>query len=635
MAQIPQEQSLLSGLNTNIAFNSPVQTAQMQVQSLAPINKVGDALVNKGADIYSKNQQQKAINQAYQDASEGKFSTVAGITGANEKYNDIMNNLAPASMVSEAGVLLDGLYNKIKSDPNFNTKTAVKQYSDTAKGIVDSYTSNKVPEQWKSQVNFTIQKQAMQYGMQMSDEVVKREVNSQTLKALNDKDILFKQITQASSFGNDGLAHDLLGQYNTIIDQGVIANKWSAEQANSMQKKASDEIILQRHIRSGQPITDDPSLENKRLERYGQQQRAIAQLQAQNHFDFNNYLLNKVAGNATQPPVQMTDEQVILSQQADTASTYFNRARSMNTEQQNRLFTDPNFLSLSSPMQQMVKNNLEKFTKSKQVNDFRILGLDENTPFSVRLSEGTQAGLTPDQLLTAQEKAKVELQFIQNPTQAYDNLVKTTTPQFAEYYTKKLAFKADRPNPALIIPSAKLDNDYMVGISIGGEAPSFTAKTAPDMYKALDNQEVPPMMNLAIVNRIGVGLKANPLMDYDTAFKSRYTKDNGILEKGDEKIRYPNNALSIAKKLSNDSASINKIANTIEDGTVYPDYHNNQYIFRKGSFETKVSFDELSGLSNDTSGVFSKTLSKGIKAIGINALKATNPIISATIDEVK
>lgn len=635
MAQIPQEQSLLSRLNTNVSFNNPVQTAQMQIQALSPINKLGNELINKGVEIYSKDQQQKAINQAYTDASQGKFSTVAGITGANEAYNSIMNNVAPAIMASKAGSQLDSLYNTIKLDPNFNPATATQQYATGAKGIIDAYTHDNVPEQWKSQVSLTMQKQAMQYGVQMNNEALNRTLNAQATEALQAKDTLMMQITQASRLGNDGLANDLLTQYNSIVTQGVVANKWSPLQANSMLKNAQDEIKLQTAIRIGQPITDDQSLESKRLAIYGQQQRAIEQSQVQNHFDFNNYLLNKVAGNPTQAPVQMTDEQVILSQQADTANTYFNRAKSMNPAQQDRLLTDPNFLSLSSPMRQMVQNNLATFTKLKQVNDFRILGLDENTPFSIRLSEGMKYGLTPDQLITSQEKAKIELQFIQNPTLAYDSLIKTTTPQFAEYYTKKLAFKADKPNPALIIPSAKQDNDYMVGLSIDGAMPNFTAKTAPDMYSALNNQEIPSMMNLAIVNRIGTGLKANPLMDYDTAFKSRYVKDNGILEKGDEKIRYPNNALSIAKRLSTNNTDINKIANTIEDGTVYPDYQNNQYIFRKGSFEAKVSFDELQGLSNDTSGVFSKVISKGLKATGINALKATNPLISTVIDELK
>jgi hypothetical protein len=634
MAQIPQDDNLLNGLNTNISFNNPAQTAQMQMQSLSPIAKLGNELINKGVEIYSKDQQQKAITQAYKDAAQGKFSTVAGITGANEAYNNIMNNIAPAIMASKAGNQLDALYNTIKLDPNFNPATATQQYAKGAKGIIDAYTHDNVPEQWKSQVSLTMQKQAMQYGVQMNNDALNRTLNVQNMEALQAKDALMSQITKAASLGNDGLANDLLGEYKTIVMQGVFANKWSPFQANTMQKNAEDEIKLQSALIKGTAITNDPALESKRLAIYGQQQRAIEQSQAQNHFDFNNFLLNKVSGNPVDAPIQMTDEQVMLSQQADTANSYFNRAKAMDPEQQSKLLIDPNFLSLSSPMRQMVQNNLATFTKSKQTNDFRILGLDENTPFSVRLSDGIKYGMTPDQLITPQEKAKIELQFIQNPTAAYDNLIKITTPQFAEYYTKKLAFKADKPNPALLIPSAKQDSDYMSGLSIDGSMPNFTAKAAPDMWKALNNQEIPAMMNLAIVNRIGVGLKANPLMDYDTAFKNRYTNDNGILEKGDEKIRYPNNAMAIAKKLSTNNADINKIANTIEDGTVYPDYKNNQYIFRKGSFEAKVAFDEIGSLSNEPSGIFSKVTIKGIKAAGINAFKATNPILTNVVEGI-
>lgn len=612
MAQIPQSENLLQQIG-QITPTSPVATAQMETQATSAIGQLGGALVKESTSLYDKANQKKAIQQAYEDASQGRFNTLSGLTNADEAYNKVMQNLAPSILVSKAGEQLQGLYNTIKSSPNFNPTTATQQYADGAKGIIDAYLHESVPEQWRAQVDLTLHKQAMQYGAQMADDALQSHIRMQTFTSLQSQNDLLKQITQASSIGNYNLANDLLTNRNNIIEQGVVAGMISPFQAQSLKKEGSDELRLQQSLRSGVPIKDDPELESKRLSLLNQRQKEIEQSQLQNHFDFNQYILNKVAGNDMPYKGMLTDEQIIVDQQATRANNYFKIARGLTQEQQNNLFTDPNFMSLPSGMQNMVRSNLSEMVKTKKANDFTSLGLDENTPFAVRLSEGFKNGLKPDQLLTKAEQNQFQLEFIANPSVAYNNLVQKTTPQFAEYYSKQLAFKADKPNPALIIPSAKKDNDYMAGLSIDGGAPVFNKKQAPEMHEALSNPLIPSATNLAIVNRIGVALKANPLNDYDTAFKQRYVSDNGILEVGDEKIRYPNNAQLLAKKMANDTMKINQIANIIENGTVFPDYQNNKYVFIKDGEKINVHFNEVGSLSTQKIG--SNVITEGVEKI--------------------
>lgn len=407
MAQLPQDLSLLSGLNTNVAFNNPVQTAQMQVQALAPLNQIGETLTKQGMQIYSHNQQQAAIQQAYQDAAAGKFSTVAGITGPNQEYNKIMDNLAPAIMASKAGTQLDDLYNKIQLDPNFNPATASQQYAQSAKGIIDAYTQESVPERWKSAVSLTIQKQAIQHGIQMNNTVLQRILSVQTAESLQAIDALKSQITQAASLGNDGLANELLAQRNNAIKQGVNAGVITPLQANSWQKEGADEIKLQTALRTGQAITDDAALETKRLSIYSQQQKAIEVSQLQAGFLYEEYLTRLMHGENPQSPVQGFSNQ---------QEAYNARAKYLYSQKQ----TDAANARNSSIQQH---EELAKIT-GQYFNLFKTLSLND------RLNIKTNnLDLLPEQYreqasLFKQLPAQYQNTILQN-LKEYDNLINT------------------------------------------------------------------------------------------------------------------------------------------------------------------------------------------------------------------
>ena len=516
MAQISQEQSLLSGLN-NITAPNPAQTAQMQIQALSPIDRLGNELINKSIDIYCKDQQQKAINQAYTDASQGKFGTVAGITGANEAYNNIMNNIAPAKLVADAGTTLNNLYNTIKFDPNFNPHTATQQYAQGAKGLVDAYTHDNVPEQWKSQVSLTLQKQAMQYGIEMKNTSLERTLNMQTVQSIQAKDTLFKQITQASSLGNDGLAKELLTQYNNITTQGVASGQLTPLQGSAMQKQATDEITLQTALRTGQPIKDDPSLETKRLAINSQQQRAIEQAQVQSHFDFNNYLLNSVAGNQTKAPSQMTDEQYILANQAQTGNHYLTLAKNTDELGREQLFSQPSFMSLDPSIQRLVINQFHEHTAKLSSNPDIALGLEGKS--LVEIGNALVLNKIPLSDISKTQRFTEFQNVYQTDQIGAIKAMKSEAGQYAQSFLSKMGVK---DSASLSIDKVTDDPIYMAGIVSTNSARSFKpSEYSENIIEAMNN--LSPEAQKSITQYANTYSKINKSIPLEDVVKTRFS----------------------------------------------------------------------------------------------------------------
>lgn len=555
----------LPNLNTNIQMPNPVTAAEMNNKSISAIDTVGNKLIDKGIDIYSDEQKQGAISQAYKDASEGKYGTVSGITGANKEYNKIMNNIAPSIMVSQVGSQLENLYKTMSQDPNFDPATATQKYAVGAKGIIDAYTHDSVPDEWKSQVSLTMHKQAMQYGIEMNSTVLQRITNQQTSASLASKDELFKQITQASSIGNTGIANDLHAQYNNIVDQGILANKFTPLQGNAMKKEAGDEIKLQSAIRSGKAITDDPSLESRRLSLYSQQQRSIEQSQIQNHYDFSRLITGTVAGDGTSPPAQMTDEQYIQYNQAKTGANYLAIAK--NSPDREKVFNSAGFRSLEPAVQGMVKSQFDNHVAKLSSNPDIALNLGDSN--LQQIGNIMTAGNVPlSGISKTQRFIALNNQMQVDPIGAIKRIQ-----QEGGNYTPFILSKMKVNNgQSLAIAGAVDDQSYLSGLT-NKDAKGFTTKELTNGAKAIQSiSSTMPETQQAISQYMNVKKAGNSSASYDDIFHSRfdtvsmgsskfvvYKEDAGVLS-------HPANVKYLAASIANKySLPADKITDAIKE----------------------------------------------------------------------
>lgn len=606
----------LPSLNTNIQMPNPVSTAQINNQSISAIDKVGDQLINKGVNVYAQGQQQKAISQAYQDAAEGKYGTVSGITGANKEYNQIMNNIAPSIMVSQAGAQLDTLYKTMAQDPNFDPKTVTQKYAIGAKGIIDAYTHDNVPDQWKSQVSLTMQKQAMQYGVEMNSTVLQRIINQQTAASLASKDELFKQITQASSIGNDGLANDLHVQYNNIVDQGILANKFTPLQGNAMKKEAGDEIKLQSAIRSGKAITDDPALESRRLSLYSQQQRGIEQAQIQSHYDFSRLITGTVAGGNPPLPAQMTDEQYIQYSQAKIGANYLAIAK--NSSDREKVFNSAGFRSLEPAVQGMVKSQFVEHKAKISSNPDIALNLGNSNIQQIgnimAASNIPLSGITKTQRFIA-----LNNQMQVDPISTIKQIQKEGG-QYTPFILSKMKVNNGQ---SLTIAGAIDDQSYLSGL-VNKDAKGFTDKELSKGKSAISaiNTTMPETQQ-AISQYINVKKAGNSALSYDDIFHSRFDtvgigNNKSVVYKEDASIltHTPNIkylAGSIAKKYS---LPADKVTNAIKEHGLQLSPAGDAYyvVNSKGEIVAGVPRSALSKLHEATT--FEKIKDK----LGVNGL---------------
>ncbi len=310
------EQQLLPQLNINVNTDTPVTVARAQANATAPISDVASTLLNIGTNAISYDQQQKAIKQAYTDAMNGKFSTIDGLTSGNRAYNEVINNIAPSIVADKANSNLKALQDSILYSKDFNPTTAVQQYADGSKKIIDAYLQN-TPTKWNGQVGLLLNKQALQYGDTIKTQATKSVFNQQIADSLTAANNYMQSITEAAKSGFTGQAQDLNAQRNNLIDNALTAGLISPETAYSFRKQGSDEIKLQDALRSGTPIADDDQLEARRLSLYNQQQRDVEVAQLQNGFSYKEYLERLSNGEHPNIPIQgFTDEQIAKNKAA-------------------------------------------------------------------------------------------------------------------------------------------------------------------------------------------------------------------------------------------------------------------------------------------------------------------------------
>ena len=531
----------LSGLQTQ----SPVGLANAKANALNPVSKIGDAMVDKGVSLIEKQQQRKAINQAYEDAAAGKFGTISGLTGANETYNAVMDKVAPAVITSKANNQLEELYNSIKSSPNFNPATATQEFAKGAKSIISTYQGDSLPENWRGEIGINLQKMGMQYGLQMNKDVLSSIVSQQTSAALQAKDDLFKQITQAASLGNTGLAHDLNQQYSTLVQQGITAGYISPKQANNMMQDAKDEMQLQGAIRSGVPIADNPQLEAKRLSIYSQQQKAIEVNQLQNHYDFNAYLTKSVLGIGGQPPAQMSDEQIMQVRQASQASSYLSIAKNGNTN----VLSSAGFLSLDHGIQSLVKSQLIDHEVKKSSNPDIALGM-QGKGLGQIANAMVVNNMPLKDITKTQRFVQLQNAYATDPV----NTIKAIQAEAGPYSQQVLSKMGVKDGASLAIDKVTNDPVYLSGLSSANSARTFRPKDYDgNTIDAMNNMG--PNSQQAVQQYVHTYSKANPTMKLKDIIATKF--DNTKIN-GHRTYVYNEDA-----PILNDSDNIAKIKNTV------------------------------------------------------------------------
>lgn len=312
----------LPQIDNNVTVN-PVQTAAMQVNALSGLDKIGNTLINKGLEYYSDSQQQKAIKQAYDDALAGKFSTVSGITGPNKQYNDIMNQVAPAIMTAQSGEQLKQAYDKISSDPNFNPNTAVQQYAEVSGKVTNQYLSG-VPEQWRSEVGLTIQKQAASYGAKMQNNVLQSNFNQQATVSLQSINDLHAQATNQARNGNLELANKLNEQANNIVHQGINIGTISPASGATIMQNAKVNVLTQGLLAHGvmevpkniEGVSQDErdSIQSKVLAYRQQDDHSVAANQLMHGWSEEKYFMQLANGEHPPTPLGLSQEQYARAQ---------------------------------------------------------------------------------------------------------------------------------------------------------------------------------------------------------------------------------------------------------------------------------------------------------------------------------
>lgn len=250
----------------NEQFTSPITTLLLQQREDQTIGNIGSILSNVGLNMYSKLQSQEAINQAYNDASQGKFNSIPSITGANQQYNQVMQQLAPSILASKSGSLFEQYYNQVRTNPNFNPQTAVQDYTNGVAPIVAKYMDN-IPDEWKGRVGLLVNQQATNYGVKLAQDVVQNNYNNAKLSSLQSIQDLTTQRDNANQSGNYSLANSLQEQLNNNLQASQNAGFISPEQVFLHKSQDAINSLVAQSIANGK-LVDKP--DNITQEQYQQ-----------------------------------------------------------------------------------------------------------------------------------------------------------------------------------------------------------------------------------------------------------------------------------------------------------------------------------------------------------------------------
>lgn len=572
----------LPSLNTNIGGENVVSNTASAINLLSPLNKIGDTLINKGVDLYGESQTKKAIQQAYQDAVNGKFSTIEGITGTNKVYNEVINKIAPSVIISKGVADLENLYNQMRLSPNFNPNTASKDYAINAKKIIDSYAKTTSPE-WASQVEFGLQKQAFNFGTDINKVILERTFNRQASTTLDAINNLYNQSSNFARQGNIKGAVELNQQRDNIINQAVNAGVLSANQSYSQRKEGRDEILIQTSLNTNEPLPktldgvsaeERDAIENKRLALYGQQQKGIEQQQLRNHIDFQQNLDNIVVGNQQTLPFVATDEQLIEANQARRANSFYMQAMNLGNKNKSDIFSNPDFLSLPTKMQHIVLSKINQFDSELNNNPDVALKVNDK-PFNV-IGDAFVSNNIPLKDLNKTQRFIYYNNMMQTDPAKTILSIKNEAGIYAPFILRSITGKDEFKSLAI---DGVTDNAVFLNGLNTKEPPKVNYKKLnTDRLNAMSSLD--PYTSQAIQEYISTYSKGNPTLDANDIFSTKFKLLNDkVIYKDDYNYLNSNGTLELlAEKIAKEqNLSKSGIYNSLKNHSIQLNVNGNAY----------------------------------------------------------
>lgn len=613
---IQTDTSLLGDVNQTIQttanLNQGAQTAAAANQAGGLLGGIGNNWSTKYGAAYGKERAIQQISEQLDKGVNGDYSHIANFTPYGEAYNQLMDQVAPNVLSTQMSQALQLRSNQIRTDPHITADKKVQAVSEAASMVLTEGMKH-VPEEYQSQVKMNVGLQ----GLEEQQKMIKIVAEVQTAQQfLGVKDSLEQSKQLAASANNVESAMSNYQIFKSNADAMLAAGAINLQQHQSIIDDGKSTIALAQIGTHGYDAlkkwNDSSKLFNEQEMQqfqhmndviYQQKQHAIVLEQTRQGISFENDMLGYLDGSVkTMPDYVVSDEQAIVKKSGAMARNLYQAARTMGESQQKQLVASAAFNSLPSQWQSMIRSNLAEIKHKRATGDLTEYGMDENTPFDVRLAKAQEFGISPDKLLTKKEQNQLRVAFINGDRQAtYKALAAKTNPQFADYYTKKFAGDPDNPMPAMLNPYAKTDSAYMMGSNakgVSGVKP--TAKNAPTMYRAMQIEGIPTATKIAMFDHIQQASKGNPMATPEELTNERYgftPNGNGFVIKSHVNKFNTENAKKIATQTTKDKQQQIQIQEAIEKGVIYPNFESNLYVVdKKGGLSFGIPFSQVDQL---------------------------------------